>query len=325
MYRCLVGLRAATLILLIGAGLQLVSASTASATVTGPGTMTVAPTTVVPGSTNNTLTFTYVPGTDRLKDGKVKVAIPIGWTAPEPGFVGTNRGTVSVLRQFIVVTNLSMCKTCSLQIIYSDATAPAMTGTATFLARAAATAAQRPTEPLAQSPTVDIESTGCASATTVGPPSLTATPGTCLENGSVVTLSGSGFDDDSLGPVVECNSDPDQPTVTLPAPVSETVPVSCSGISLANAKSTTASGDLPAGFNFTIVSPIPGPPCGSQYLIATCPAMDSSGGNPTTDAADYPCPPTAAQQSIGISCVLNFHDEGGKEQNVEISFVPDPS
>ncbi len=60
--------------------------------------MTVAPTAVVPGSTNNTFTFTYVPGSHRLKDGKVKVAIPtVGRIQGRPGFVATNRGTLSVL------------------------------------------------------------------------------------------------------------------------------------------------------------------------------------------------------------------------------------
>jgi hypothetical protein len=96
-------------------------------------------------------------------------------------------------------------------------------------------------------------------------------------------------------------------------------------MSLANGKATTATGALPAGLTFSILSPIPGPPCGSQYVIATCPATDSSGGNPFTDAAAYPCPPTAAQLSIGISCVLSFGDEGGKEQNVDISFLPNPT
>jgi hypothetical protein len=330
--RGLVGLRGAALILLIGAGLQLLSGSTASATVNGPGTMTVAPTAVVAGSTSNTFTFAYVPGSHRLIDGKVKVTIPAGWTDPQatvpsdPGFVTTNTGTLSVVDQHIVVNDLTMCKTCSLQVTYSDATAPTTPGPATFLAKAAATAAELPAEPLSQSPTVDLE-TGCASqaVTTVGPPSLTATYGTCLNGGSVTTLTGSGYDANSLGVAIECNDDPNQPTVSLPAPVEEIYPVSCSGIALQNAKSTTASGDLPGGATFTIISPIAGPPCGPQYLIATCPATDSSGGNPTTDAADYPCPPTAAQQSIGISCTLSFSDQGGKFQSVDISFVPDPS
>ena len=133
-----------------------------------------------------------------------------------------------------------------------------------------------------------------APTTSAGPPSLTATPGTCLNGGSVVTLTGSGYDDSSLGTVLECNNAPGQPTVALPAPVSENVPVSCSGIAIANAKATTATGDLPAGLTFTIISPTPGPPCGAGYLITTCPT-DSSGGNAATDAAAYPCPPTAAQ------------------------------
>ncbi len=138
-------MRGTALILLIGTGLMLVSGSTVSAAVNGPGTMTVAPTVVVAGSTSNTLIFTYVPGTHRLVDGKVKVIIPTGWTNPEatlpsdPGYVTTNSGILSVVNQHIVVNDLTMCKTCSLQVTYANATAPSIPGTATFLARAAAT------------------------------------------------------------------------------------------------------------------------------------------------------------------------------------------
>src|SRR5580704_10873192 len=99
MRRGSVGPKGAVLILLIGAGFQMLSAGVASAANNGPGTITVTPTAVGPGSTNNTFTFTYVPGTQRLVDGTVKVAIPTGWTNPEatlpldPGFARTNRGT----------------------------------------------------------------------------------------------------------------------------------------------------------------------------------------------------------------------------------------
>ncbi len=160
-----------------------------------------------------------------------------------------------------------------------------------------------------------------APTTAAGPPSLTATPGTCLNGGTVVTLTGSGYDNGSLGTVLECNNASGQPTVALPAPISNNVPVSCSGISIANAKATTATGDLPAGLTFTIISPTPGPPCGAGYLITTCPT-DSSGGNAATDAKAYPCPPTPAQTAAGASCTLDFGDEGGKTGTVDISFVP---
>ena len=46
---------------------------------------------------------------------------------------------------------------------------------------------------------------------------------------------------------------------------------------------------------------------------------------PATDAPKYPCPPTAAQITAGDSCVLAFGDAGGKQQTVNISFVPAPT
>jgi len=66
-----------------------------------------------------------------------------------------------------------------------------------------------------------------------------------------------------------------------------------------------------------------GPPCGgSGDLFATCPATDSGGVSPATDAPKYPCPPTTAQISAGDSCVIAFGDSGSKQQTVDISFVP---
>jgi hypothetical protein len=77
---------------------------------------------------------------------------------------------------------------------------------------------------------------------------------------------------------------------------------------------------------FTIASGTTGPPCGvAAYLAATCPATDSAGQTPSADAANYHCPPTAAQIAAGASCVLAFGDAGGKQGTVNISFVPAPT
>ena len=98
-----------------------------------------------------------------------------------------------------------------------------------------------------------------------------------------------GIDASSPGAILECNNDPGQPTATLGAPISQAVPVSCTGVTSAGLITTTSSGTLSA--KFTIASGTTGPPCGTSYLATTCPTTDSSGGNPTTDAAKYPCPP----------------------------------
>jgi hypothetical protein len=58
-----------------------------------------------------------------------------------------------------------------------------------------------------------------------------------------------------------------------------------------------------------------------------CTGTDSTGGNPYTDAAGYPCPPTAAQQAAGDTCVIAVGDTGGDQVTVPISFntaVPVP-
>ncbi len=154
---------------------------------------------------------------------------------------------------------------------------------------------------------------------------MTANPGTCLNGGTVVTVTGSGFDNGSAGALLECNNDSSQPTVTLTlGAISEKLPVSCTAPTAAGLITTSSSGGLSG--KFTIVAGTTGPPCGSSGdLFATCPATDSGGQAPATDAPKYPCPPTAAQITAGDSCVLAFGDAGGKQQTVNISFVPAPT
>jgi hypothetical protein len=155
-----------------------------------------------------------------------------------------------------------------------------------------------------------------------GSPSLTANPGTCLNGGTPIAVTGSGYDPNSIGILLQCNNDPSQPSVALPAPVSQTVPVSCTGIAIANAI-PTKTGSFSATWN--TIAGTTGPPCGKAGdLAATCPA-DTSGGDAATDAAAYPCPPTPAQLAAGVSCTLAFGDEAGKTATVPISFVPAPT
>ena len=161
------------------------------------------------------------------------------------------------------------------------------------------------------------------STTSAGPPSLTANPGTCLNGGTSVTVTGSGFDNGSPGAILECNNASGQPTAALGSPVNASVPVSCTGISASGLVTTTATGGLST--TFKIAAGTTGPPCGGSYLVATCPATDSAGKSPAADAALYPCPPTPAQIAAGASCTLAFGDQGGKQGTVLISFVPTPT
>jgi hypothetical protein len=146
---------------------------------------------------------------------------------------------------------------------------------------------------------------------------LTAVPSTGLVSGQAVTLTGSGFAKSSIGEVVECNSDPSQPTVALPSPVLQTVAVSCLAPSYTELVNTNAKGDLSTVFDVLVGTT--GPPCGPT-AIATCPATDSAGKSPTADAALYPCPPTAAQQAAGDFCTLKYGDASNDSATVAILF-----
>jgi hypothetical protein len=330
MFRRSAAIRSAFLVVLVGAGIQLAAESTASASPSPPGQISVTPATVVPGSTANSLTFVYAPGDKRLSDGTVSVKIPKGWTPPRrkvpetPGDVEVSSGNLAVSNRVVTVSDLTLCKTCWLTLIYSDVTAPATPGSASFLTKAARTG--EPLEPLTPEPTVLVGSSSLCNPTFMtssgGPPTLMADPGTCLSGGTPIAVTGLGYDASSLGILLQCNNAPDQPTVSLPAPISETVPVSCTGIALANAITTSSTG----GFSTTwgAIDGVNGPPCGkSGDLAATCP-LDSSGADAATDAAIYPCPPTAAELAAGDSCTLSFGDQKGKTATVPISFVPAP-
>lgn len=141
---------------------------------------------------------------------------------------------------------------------------------------------------------------------------LSVSPSTGLANGQSVTLSASGLADGSSGNVLECNNATGEPTVALGTPVNSDVAVGCTAPALAASAlaSTSSTGTLSK--TYSVSTGTIGPPCGgANDLVATCPSTDSSGGNPSTDAAAYPCPPTPAQQAAGVTCVIHFGDQAG--------------
>jgi hypothetical protein len=149
-------------------------------------------------------------------------------------------------------------------------------------------------------------------------PTITMNPGTCIVDGIVVTLTGTQLVRDVPGTFLECNSDPNQPTVdSLGSPI----PVSCTdplgGTQGPGVVTTSATGTLGPD-HFTIDTGTVGPPCGPS----SCPGTDSAGGNPVTDAASYPCPPTPAEQSAGDVCQIVFGDEADDAVDVPITFAP---
>lgn len=147
---------------------------------------------------------------------------------------------------------------------------------------------------------------------TSGAATLVATPGTCLQSDEVVEVTGTGLVPKTLGTIMECNEAPDEPTVEVPL-AGEALPVGCTDPA-ADLVDTDASGDLsPHGVD--ILTGTVGPP-------AT--GTDSTGGDATTDAAGYPCPPTPAQESGGVTCALSYFDVNGDTLVVPLSFGVSP-
>ena len=148
---------------------------------------------------------------------------------------------------------------------------------------------------------------------------ITVTPSTGLANAQTVSMAGSGFAKSSIGNVLECNSDSAQPTVALPSPVSTSVPVSCTAISLSKLVTTSSKGDVST--TFAVIKGTTGPPCGTATSVTACPAKDSAGHTPASDAALYPCPPTGAQQAAGDTCTLSYGDQAGDTATATILFA----
>ena len=158
-------------------------------------------------------------------------------------------------------------------------------------------------------------SASAAAGKTVTP---TITPDTGLTNGESVTLTASGLTPASIGNIIECNSDANQPTVHDGGVVNSDIPVSCTGPSFSKLVTVTAGGTISG--TFSVVQGTNGPPCGPAPNVVTCPATDSAGKSPTADAALYPCPPTAAQQAIGDVCTLTYGDEANDSAAGNILF-----
>ncbi|HVA02507.1 MAG TPA: hypothetical protein VMU64_02070 [Acidimicrobiales bacterium] len=130
-----------------------------------------------------------------------------------------------------------------------------------------------------------------------------------LAGGEVVSLSGAGFTKGSLASIEQCNSDPTQPVMLF---LGNDVPVSCSQISITTISSKgvlTGTHTMKTG---TVGPPTTGTPTCTQTVPTTSVITGcSTSGNPATDAAKFPCPPTPAQQAAGDTCVLAIGDQAG--------------
>lgn len=172
-----------------------------------------------------------------------------------------------------------------------------------------------------------------------GGATITLTPGTCLVAGTVVTLTGTGLNPSDLGSVMECNSAVGEPTAWNTV-AGQSIPVGCTDPT-DDLVTTTASGNLgPASGSgpatITIVSGTIGPPFSAAKddegtPPAGTPAADlptDSNAQAEIDAPAYPCPPTAAQVSAGVSCAIVFGDlapRGGTSNQFAVPVTFDTS
>ena len=142
-------------------------------------------------------------------------------------------------------------------------------------------------------------------------PTITISPDSGLTNGEKVTVTGAGFTPASAGGMAECNNTPNQPTMTVEG---NSVPVGCTN-PLNSLASTNASGGFSA--SFTVKTGTIGPPAQGS--------TDSAGHSPATDAAAYPCPPTAAQAAAGNTCGISYGDASGKQASGDLHFASSAS
>jgi hypothetical protein len=143
-----------------------------------------------------------------------------------------------------------------------------------------------------------------------------------LAGGDTITLVGKGFTPGSLASDIECNSDPSQPVILF---LGNYVPISCTPLKLSDISATGGYNPPP----FAVVQGTTGPVlnnpsvyppgCTINPALGAPPLPGQSGpipgcttsGNPATDAANFPCPPTAAQQAAGDDCAIAIGDQAG--------------
>jgi hypothetical protein len=134
----------------------------------GSGTETISPTTATRGSSGNTFTLTYTASaTGALFNGKLKITVPSGWTAPSKtatsaGLVTTSMGSVSVSGQAITISGIRLAPGAAFTITYGSVaggkkgvTVPSSSGTYTFTTKEGSVSGATPV-PLASSPTVKV-------------------------------------------------------------------------------------------------------------------------------------------------------------------------
>jgi hypothetical protein len=133
---------------------------------------------------------------------------------------------------------------------------------------------------------------------------LTPGPTTGYTNGQAITVSGALFTPKAQLFVTECSLASGQPTISASG---ESLPVGCS-VPVA-AGQASGSGSFKKALSFTVDTGVVGPP-------AT--GTDTAGHSAATDAASYPCPPTAGGTD---GCGIVVFDSTGVESSEPFVFV----
>ena len=162
----------------------------------GSGTLSTATTTVERASSGNSITFTYTAATGGMSSGAITLDVPTGWTAPQTaagaGQVTSSAGSVSVSGRTVTVDSLSLAGGATVDVTYSNGTAPATTGAQTWSATQKSTSGGTLTA-LAVSPSITVQDTIAPvfSSATANGTSLAITFDETLDGSS--TPAGSAF------------------------------------------------------------------------------------------------------------------------------------
>ena len=159
-----------------------------------------------------------------------------------------------------------------------------------------------------------------ASASAFGVATISLNQASGLAQRQVVDVNGVGLAANTFGYVLECNDTPGEPTLTVGPPFDDTLPIGCSPASLKHLVSTAPDGSLSTTFEVHESRKL-GPPCGPLTVFGGCPHADSAGLAPHKDAQNFPCPPSPAQQTAGITCSLLFLDAAHERPSIPITFV----
>jgi hypothetical protein len=135
-------------------------------------------------------------------------------------------------------------------------------------------------------------------------PSIMLSPSTGLIGGGTTEITGTNYLPYQVAGALECNDDPNQPTVEYEGAAA--VAVSCATPQLVE---TSATGSF--SLRYRVAQGVTGPPSSGT---------DSAGRPASVDAASYPCPPTPAQQMAGDICQIAVGDQSGDVARVPISF-----